>query len=253
MKKIIFIISGVFLSIVVAVVLAVITLFSLVSNKDYDIPYGSFTTISVNELSEEIDRSSFQTSELTEQITFKQGTINSLLYTSILEGFNPNYRAENCISNSCLYVDSIKNSDGEVILGLTSVWVEIYKDSAVLNAVIEYKGLVDIDILLQIGLKAEYVNESVQLRVDQISLGNLTLPDYLVDQIFSLVRNELTTLINNNEDLIIDVDFDTRSISVGNDLQTQFAGVENFRFNDLQLREGKILVDIIYDSSRQVG
>lgn len=251
MKKIILVISGVIVSMVTVVILAIVTLLSLVSNKDFTVPYGSFSIIKVNELADEIDRSSFQTSDITEQITFRQGTINSLLYTSIINDFNPNYRSENCISNSCLYVESITSSDGDLILGIPAVWVEIYDDSAILNAAIEYKGIIDIETLLQVGFNAEFINDNVVLNLDEISLGNLTLPDFLVDQLINIIRGELGSLINNSDDLIVDVDLDTPSISISiNDLQSQFPGVESFRFNDLQLREGRILIDIIYDSVR---
>lgn len=251
MKKIILVLSGVIISIVTVVILAGVTLLSLVSNKDFTVPYGSFSTITVNELADEIDRSSFKTSDLTEQITFRQGTINSLLYTSIVSDFNPNYRSENCISNSCLYVESITNSEGDLIFGVSSIWVEIYDDSAILNAAIEYQGLIDIESLLQIGFNTEYINDTVVITLDEISLGNLTLPDFLVDQIITIVRGELGSFINNNDDLIVDVDLDSLSISISsNDLQSQFPGVDSFRFNDLQLREGRILIDIIYEAVR---
>ena len=251
MKKFILVLSGVILSMVTVVILSGVTLLSLVSNKEFTVPYGSFSTIAVDELADEIDRSSFQTSDLTEQITFRQGTINSLLYTSIISDFNPNYRAENCISVSCLYVESITNSEGELILGVSSIWVEIYDDKAFLNAVIEYQGFIDIETLLQVGFNAEFINDNIELKLDGISLGSLTLPDFLVEQIITVVRGELGSLINNSNDLVVDVDFDTPSISINsNDLQSQFPGVESFRFNDLQLIEGRILIDIIYDSDR---
>jgi hypothetical protein len=231
---------------VIALISTPIIILSSVNSLDTTPPLGNLVRISDVELDREINASSFQTGIQSEQITLRQGLLNSLIYNSIVLDVNPSYSPfASCTEFDCKFVVHRLDNNGNLLYGVTGVWVDLRDNQLGLQVGLQSNSFINIDTLISVNLDLEVVNGDVRVALRAVQLGGYRLPNFLLQRAISLLESQISELDGLDSSMYL-LDLNSKEFIVYEAGIKELPGVMDYKLNNLSIRDGRILVDVIY-------
>jgi hypothetical protein len=231
---------------VIALISTPIIILSSVNSLDTTPPLGNLVRISDVELDREINASSFQTGIRSEQITLRQGLLNSLIYNSIVLDVNPSYSPfASCTEFDCKFVVHQLDNNGNLLYGVTGVWVDLRDNQLGLQVGLQSNSFINIDTLISVNLDLEVVNGDVRVALRDVQLGGYRLPNFLLQRAISLLESQVSELDGLDSSMYL-LDLNSKEFIVYEAGIKELPGVMDYKLNNLSIRDGRILVDVIY-------